>query len=100
MNCCVVSGNKPVGLQEKEKFIQKPIRTCLYKPLQVVDVIKVENARAATDAKGMSNDVASVIPEVQYPIESTLGHPEAVQNVYKREKIALVEPNGSHLQIP
>ena len=75
-------------------------RVCFYKLLQVVDVIKVKNARAAMDAEIMLNNIASVIPEVQYPIESTLRHPEAVQNVHKREKVTLVKPDGSHFQIP
>ena len=95
-----MSGNRVVGLQEKEEFIEKPVRVCLYKPLQVVNVIKVKNVRAAMDAEVMLNNIASVIPEVQYPIESTLRHPEAVQNVHKREKVTLVEPDGSHFQIP
>jgi len=100
MNHSVVSGDKPVGLQKEEKFIQKPIRTRFYKLLQVVNIVEVKNARAAADAKGMSNNITSVIPEAQYPIESLLRHPEAVQNVHEREKIVLVEPDGSHLQIP
>ena len=59
-----MSGNKVLGLQKKEEFIEKPVRACFYKLLQVVDIIKVKNARAAVDAKVVLNDVASVIPEV------------------------------------
>jgi hypothetical protein len=81
MNCGIMRQNEPVSLQERKQFIQKPVRTSLYKPFQVVDIIKVENLRAATNTESVLNNVASCILQRQDTIECAFGHIEAVQDV-------------------
>jgi len=84
VNCGVVSRNEPVGFQERKELIKEPVRMSLYKAFQVVGIIKVENPRAATDTKGVPNNIASHIPERQDMIESACQNLQAVQNVIKR----------------
>ena len=80
-NDSVMNGNKAIGLQKMEKFIEKVIGVFSDEAEQVLNVIIVEASKVALQAPSMMYDISSVSPQLEGLIKCAFREATAIQDV-------------------